>query len=65
MRYFISGVAGFIGTNLAIRLLDEGHEVVGIDNCSSGRIGNVDKIHDFFRDFTFIQGDICDDDRTR
>ena len=32
MKYFITGVAGFIGSSLAERLLNEGHEVVGIDN---------------------------------
>lgn len=31
MRYFITGVAGFIGFHLARRLLEEGHEVVGLD----------------------------------
>jgi nucleoside-diphosphate-sugar epimerase len=32
----ITGVAGFIGSNLADRLLREGHTVIGIDNLSSG-----------------------------
>jgi len=32
MKYLVTGVAGFIGMHLAIRLLKEGHEVVGIDN---------------------------------
>lgn len=36
MRYFITGAAGFIGSNLADRLLQEGHEVVGYDNFSTG-----------------------------
>lgn len=31
MRYFITGAAGFIGFNLAKRLLDEGHDVAGYD----------------------------------
>jgi len=31
MRCLITGVAGFIGSNLAERLLADGHEVVGID----------------------------------
>jgi UDP-glucuronate 4-epimerase len=31
MRFFITGTAGFIGFHLAGRLLDDGHEVVGVD----------------------------------
>ncbi len=37
MKYFITGVAGFIGSSLADRLLGEGHEVVGWDNFSTGQ----------------------------
>ena len=36
MKVFITGVAGFIGSNVAAGLLDRGHEVVGIDNMSQG-----------------------------
>lgn len=32
----ITGVAGFIGSNLALRLIKEGHDVIGIDNLSFG-----------------------------
>lgn len=35
-KVLITGVAGFIGSNLAVRLLKEGHEVVGIDDLSYG-----------------------------
>lgn len=34
--YLVTGIAGFIGSHLAWRLLDEGHRVVGIDNLSTG-----------------------------
>lgn len=37
MKIFITGVAGFIGSNLADRLLADGHEVVGWDNFSTGQ----------------------------
>ncbi|MDO8572005.1 MAG: NAD-dependent epimerase/dehydratase family protein [bacterium] len=36
MRILVTGIAGFIGSNLAERLLKEGHTVVGIDNLSYG-----------------------------
>jgi UDP-glucose 4-epimerase len=35
-RILITGVAGFIGSNLAVRLLDEGYEVAGVDDLSQG-----------------------------
>jgi UDP-glucuronate 4-epimerase len=31
-RYLVTGVAGFIGANVAAALLRAGHEVVGVDN---------------------------------
>lgn len=37
MRYFVTGAAGFIGSNLTDRLLELGHEVVGYDNFSTGQ----------------------------
>ena len=35
-KVLITGVAGFIGSNLALRLLDEGYEVIGVDDLSYG-----------------------------
>ena len=32
MRILLTGAAGFIGSNLADRLLDQGHSVLGLDN---------------------------------
>jgi UDP-glucose 4-epimerase len=42
MRVLITGVAGFIGSHLATRLLDEGDEVIGLDDLSAGVKDNVD-----------------------
>ena len=39
--FLITGVAGFIGSNLAERLLIDGHRVVGIDNLAQGVIEQV------------------------
>ncbi|MDP3286564.1 MAG: NAD-dependent epimerase/dehydratase family protein [Desulfobacterales bacterium] len=41
MKILITGVAGFIGSNLATRLLKEGHEVAGIDNLAYGLRENI------------------------
>jgi UDP-glucose 4-epimerase len=41
MKILITGVAGFIGSNLATRLLQEGYHVIGIDNLSYGLKENV------------------------
>lgn len=35
MKYLITGAAGFIGMHVCKRLLDDGHEVVGLDNMNS------------------------------
>jgi UDP-glucose 4-epimerase len=41
MRAFITGGAGFIGSHLSEALLDAGHEVVILDNLSTGSIDNI------------------------
>jgi UDP-glucose 4-epimerase len=46
MRYLITGGAGFIGSHLSERLIFEGHEVVIIDNLSTGRESNLQNIRD-------------------
>jgi nucleoside-diphosphate-sugar epimerase len=40
-RVLITGIAGFIGSNLAVRLLAEGHAVRGIDDLSQGLVEQV------------------------
>jgi len=37
MKYFITGAAGFIGSSLVDRLLEDGHTVIGYDNFSTGQ----------------------------
>lgn len=41
MRILVAGAAGFIGSHLCERLLEEGHEVLGVDNYLTGSPANV------------------------
>jgi len=43
MRTVVTGGAGFIGSWLVDRLIKEGHEVIVVDNFSSGRVENLNK----------------------
>jgi len=58
-KALITGGAGFIGSHLAQRLLDNGDEVIVIDNLSTGRLANLES---FCRrpGFQFVKGDIRD-----
>lgn len=41
MKYLVTGGAGFIGSNLTERLVGEGHDVIVIDNLSTGSLNNL------------------------
>jgi len=57
MRILITGGAGFIGSHLCDRLLAEGHEVIAMDNLSTGNIGNIAHLAGHER-FHFIKHDV-------
>ena len=57
----VTGVAGFIGSNLATELLDRGYTVRGIDNFETGRKRNLEPLASE-DNFTFHEGDIRDAD---
>ena len=64
-RWLISGVAGFIGSNLLETLLSFDQEVVGIDNFATGHKNNLSEIESEitpsqWKNFTFINADIRD-----
>ena len=55
MNIFITGVAGFIGSHLADKLIWDGHNVIGLDNLSTGNFENIKHLSDnssfqFFND---------------
>lgn len=59
MNYLISGGAGFIGSNIAKRLVEEGESVRIIDNFSTGKLENISSISGKVE---IIDGDIRDTD---
>ena len=63
-KWLITGVAGFIGSNILEELLCLNQEVIGLDNFSTGHKHNLEEVKDNTSDidwnrFTFIEGDIC------
>jgi len=63
--WLITGVAGFIGSNLLERLLKENQIVIGLDNFATGFPRNLDEVEALVSEeqwtrFRFIEGDIRD-----
>jgi UDP-glucose 4-epimerase len=61
VKAFVSGGAGFIGSNLVDRLLDVGHEVTVYDNLSTGLLQFLEYARDFDC-FRLVKGDLLDED---
>nr|MEE4269417.1 SDR family oxidoreductase [Candidatus Krumholzibacteria bacterium] len=56
-KYLVTGGAGFIGSHLARELVQRDHEVVVLDNLSTGNVGNM---ADFRERIRFVEGSITD-----
>src|SRR5579862_6658516 len=64
-RWLVTGVAGFIGSNLLEKLLKLDQTVVGLDNFATGKRKNLEEVKvavspDQWSRFRFIEGDIVD-----
>ena len=60
MQIMITGVAGFIGSNLAGALIEKGYKVVGVDNMSQGEELNIATLRKSAL-FSFHFADVCDE----
>ncbi len=58
-RILLTGVAGFLGSNLLDKLIAEGHDVIGIDNLSMGFRRNIEE-HIGTDRFEFLEADVTD-----
>ena len=59
MRCLVTGGAGFLGSHLCERLLNDGHEVICLDNYFTGRMVNVAHLRDN-RNFELIRHDVTE-----
>lgn len=55
---FVTGAAGFLGSNLCNKLIDEGHRVTALDNLSMGRRANLESLLSH-TDFELIEHDVA------
>lgn len=68
--WLVTGVAGFIGSNLLESLLELDQKVVGLDNFITGHQYNLDEVRqtvgeEKWKNFKFVEGDIVDIDTCR
>jgi UDP-N-acetylglucosamine 4-epimerase len=64
-KWLVTGVAGFIGSNLLETLLLSNQQVVGLDNFATGYEHNLEEVKNLvssqqWSNFKFLEGDICD-----
>ena len=57
-RILVTGGAGFLGSHLIDRLIEQGHEVICADNLFTGSKRNIEHLHNHPR-FEFLRHDVC------
>ena len=63
-KYLVTGGAGFIGSHLCKRLLEDGHSVVCVDNFYNGNLNNIRGLFNN-KNFWFVEEDILNFDRMK
>jgi len=59
MKCLVTGGAGFIGSHFSELLINQGHQVIALDNLTSGRLNNLESISSNLN-FSFVNADIRD-----
>ncbi len=59
MRTVITGGAGFVGSHLCERFLEDGHEVLCVDNLLTGQLENIEHLQENLR-FRFIEHNVSE-----
>jgi len=57
MKILLTGAAGFLGSHLSKKLIDEGHQVIGLDDFSTGSIKNIESLKSN-SNFKFVEHDV-------
>jgi len=57
-RTLVTGAAGFLGSHLCEYLLDKGHDVIAMDNLSTGTVGNIEHLQS--EQFKFVKHDVTE-----